>query len=379
MQLDDAFLDGMRRRGDPPADHLIEVFFRLRQEAADGDPVRSLMTALVEKDELEDEDFPAELRRFLEANENPLHIPAETIRAGQRVFAEHGPEIMLLLGCYSLPAAYAANAGVQVLAQTHYLASHPLRRLLETAQMIINVMRPGGLDHDGNGTRTAKKVRLMHAAVRHLILTKPDRNWDVEALGVPINQEDLAGTLMTFAYVTLDGLRQLGVRVDPEAQESYLAAWAAVGQLMGVETDLIPRSIADADALTRKIQSRQIQVDVPNPDGVALTRALLDMLQDHIPGRILDHSPASLMRYLLPRPVADQLEIPRRPFSDWLVRCWARLVGWLDRVWLGSRRRRRSFRRQSVGFIQAVIDFGRGGKRATFDVPTQLRRDWDVP
>ena len=45
----------------------------------------------------------------------------------------------------------------------------------------------------------------MHAAVRHLVRSSPryDPEW-----GTPVNQEDLAGTLMTFSIVVLDALEQ---------------------------------------------------------------------------------------------------------------------------------------------------------------------------
>ena len=65
----------------------------------------------------------------------------------------------------------------------------------------------GALDAGGAGIRSAQKVRLMHDAVRHLIL---EHGWD-PALGLPINQEDQLGTLLTFSAVILDGLRKLGL------------------------------------------------------------------------------------------------------------------------------------------------------------------------
>jgi hypothetical protein len=53
---------------------------------------------------------------------------------------------------------------------THRLINHPFRRIVETAQFVLDVMAPDGLGHSGRGVRSAQKVRLMHAAIRHLIL-----------------------------------------------------------------------------------------------------------------------------------------------------------------------------------------------------------------
>ena len=53
----------------------------------------------------------------------------------------------------------------------------------------------------------------MHAAVRYQIATHGRWNpaWDR-----PINQEDLAGTLLAFSWVCLDGLRQMGFQLSAD-------------------------------------------------------------------------------------------------------------------------------------------------------------------
>ena len=57
----------------------------------------------------------------------------------------------------------------------------------------------------------------MHAAIRRLILARSEPAWDASSLGVPINQEDLAGTLLTFAWLPLDALARIGVRIARDA------------------------------------------------------------------------------------------------------------------------------------------------------------------
>ena len=84
----------------------------------------------------------------------------------------------------------------------------------------------------GKGYITAKKVRFLHASMRYMLL-QPDSfkpwgskdqpqtfaehlsqvqtPWDQEKLGAPINQEDLAYTLLTFGLVIPQGLEKWGL------------------------------------------------------------------------------------------------------------------------------------------------------------------------
>ncbi len=59
-------------------------------------------------------------------------------------------------------------------------------------------------------------VRLFHASVRRLILNDPAMHWDADELGMPVNQEDLLGTLIVFSLVVIDALEKFGVDVRSE-------------------------------------------------------------------------------------------------------------------------------------------------------------------
>jgi hypothetical protein len=62
----------------------------------------------------------------------------------------------------------------------------------------------------------------MHASVRRLSAASP--YWKTE-WNVPVNQEDLLLTLMSFSWVVMDGLEKLGVTVSPTDQEAYLHSY----------------------------------------------------------------------------------------------------------------------------------------------------------
>src|SRR5688572_8391504 len=215
--LTDAILDAARLRGDALADDTVAAVFKAGDTAA----VARLLSTLM-RDDQEPRHLAPAVADYLKQTGGSIERGPELAAAGERIFAEHGPEVMMLLCCYSLPSSYAARKGVQVLHRTAYLAKRPNRRLFETAQFIVDVMSPGGLGPGGRGIRTAQKVRLMHASIRHLIQNDPAAPWDVQELGVPINQEDLLGTPMTFTWLILDGLARLGVRLTPQEQQAYL-------------------------------------------------------------------------------------------------------------------------------------------------------------
>lgn len=82
-----------------------------------------------------------------------------------------------------------------VLTFSQRLGHDPYRRLGETGQFVLSVTTRGALGPRGQGIRKVQKVRLLHAAIRHLIRRSP--GWPEEELGPPICQEDLAGTLGT--------------------------------------------------------------------------------------------------------------------------------------------------------------------------------------
>lgn len=378
MNLDPAFLEGMRQLGDPDADRLVALVLDPLDDGSGLSPGRRLMGHLIEHDELPATSFPPELKRFLHAADSLSHFDTEKIRRGQAVYAEHGPEIMLSLGAYSLPGAYAANDGAEVLVQTGFLLSFPHRRLLETAQMVVDVMRPGGLDRDGRGVATARKVRLMHAAIRHLVLEREDPAWDVDRLGVPINQEDLAGTLCTFAFMPLDALRKLGVSLTSEEKDAYTYTWRCVGEIMGIREDLLPNDFGDVETLSYAIRARQIRTRDPNPAGRELTHALIGMLEGMLPGRLFDASVPALMRFFLPRDVSQALGIQPSVLGWIYVELMTFTMRCFSNWRLATRLRRVVFRDLSLALIQAFIDGDRGGKRAEFDLPLSLRGPWQT-
>jgi hypothetical protein len=369
VRWSDAQLDAMRQSQDPPADAVVAELFAGGQV----DAVNQLMRVLIENDGLVPEALPPSVRDYLAASGAlPGWADPRQIEAGERLFWRYGPAVIAILHCYSLPFCYAARKGVQVLALTSRLYSNPTRRILETAQMVVDVMRPGGLGSLGTGIRTAQKVRLMHAGVRFQIAHHGAWNPEFDA---PINQEDMAGTLLAFSFITLDGLRRLGYELDGGDAEAYLHCWNVVGHILGVRPEMLAADYSDAAALIGRISERQF---APCDEGRFMTRALVGMMQHEIPGNVFDRVPEMLMRYLLGDRFADILGVAKGDFSQAVaepLRALARFDSGLMRQSGDITRMHELFGR---ALIQGIILVGRGGKRIPFTIPTELLQAWGV-
>jgi hypothetical protein len=375
-------LDELRRTGDPLADDLVARFFK------DEGPElpRHLLGRLVIHDDLPEGDrSPAVDAYFREQPPLPAWADPHRIRRGEAIFCEWGPLVGASLFCASLPDSYAAARGVQVLHLTARLATDTQRRIYETAQMVVDVMSPGGLSVGAAGYREARRVRLMHAAVRHLIQhdSAVAHTCDPKARGphwcdqwgLPVNQEDLLGTLMTFTVVIFESLRRFGVRLSEEDAESYLHAWNVVGHLLGIKEELLPIELSSAEELWAAVRRRQW---APSPEGAEMTAALIRLLEGEMPPG-LRRLPRSLVRYLVGDTVADMVEVgPPGQFEGALFGPARRVMSLLALTEGHNRMARLFSERLGRAMFEALLLAERGGSRASFAIPPSLADQWGL-
>ena len=373
--LTTAKLNEMRRTGDPVADRAVDAVF----ERGGVNLVNEMLLKLVRVDQPVAAELPDEVEDYLrDTLQLPEWADMDKIERGQRVFSERGFEITLCLFCASLPSSYAAAKAVQVLHLTAQLDTNTRRRVMETGQFLFDVLTVGGLDEDGKGRRTIQKVRLMHAAVRRLIEERTKQQlvrWD-PAWGTPINQEDLAGTLLAFWYVVTDPMCRLGVDLPDEEKEAYLHLWNVIGHQLGVCDELLMNNLTEANALVDAIRRRQFQA---SPAGQAMTRALLVLLDELTPGHLFDDTIPPLIRRLIGDKTADMVRVPQaNPVGGLLERTFNWFyVG----VFRWGRRDSESYK-LNVPFAQdllrAMFELERGGERAPFAMPDHLARSLGV-
>src|SRR6185436_12860508 len=111
--------------------------------------------------------------------------------------------------------------GARVLASTGRLRDDLDRRVNETARFVLDVVRPNGFDAGGSARIAIGKVRLVHAAVRRSVRARGGGG------EVPINQEDMLGTVGLFSVTVLDALTRLGVTVRARERDDYVHLWCA--------------------------------------------------------------------------------------------------------------------------------------------------------
>lgn len=377
----DEFLNDMRRHGDSLVDERVEAVL----ERGGVDEVNAIMQTLVGNDQPVPEGLPPEIASYL-AQSWPLPEWADPakIKRGQQLFETWGVLITLCLFCASLPAAYAAANGVKVLYLTAQLDTNARRRVMETGQFLMDVLAVGGLDDGGKGRRTIQRVRLMHSAVRNLIKLRNQQQpglWDSD-WGTPINQEDLAGTLLTFSYVVAEPMPRLGVRLPAADVDAYIHTWNVIGHLLGVCDRMLVHDAKDAAALVEAIRRRQFRA---SPEGQDMTAALLKLLDELTPFHRFDDTIPPLIRHLIGEEAADMLLVPKSDRFDNLGRIES-ATKWVY-VHLFGRQERDLPRYQAMSrlayplgrnMLHGVFRLERGGQRAKFDMPDHLARTWEL-
>ncbi len=374
------FLESLRAVGDPPADEAVARFFR----SADAEgPALYARLGTTREQEMDDASFPGVGAFVRERPRWPDWAEATTVRAGQEVFGRYGMQLSLGLFLASLPATYLCAKGTVPLVRTARLVSHPRRRILETGQMIIEAMSPGALEPGGRGERVVRHVRLMHAAVRYG-LTHPGalgalggqegEPWD-GALGVPLNQEDLLGTLLAFSALGLDALGRLGVDLDEREAEAYVHAWNVVGVQIGVREDLLPLSVPDAQRVATAILDDQ---RATSDGGRELMASTVTAMHELFGLPLLRGLPESGVRYFLGDADADLLGVAPANWTRLLFHAMRRLDAPLERLLTrlpGQHRLSALLGRRVVAGLEGVE---RGPGRPRFEISEELRDAWGV-
>jgi hypothetical protein len=409
----DALLDQARQQADAEADALLT---ELATEGYTPKDSIALFDSLIENRDTVPPNAPPIIQRYFDKSaELPSWANLDRIKHGERVFERHGPTFVLALFCKALPECYAGKKGVQVLYSTGRLNEYRYsdgkkyadmdslqRRIVETAQFLLDVMQKGGISSPtGRGTRSSQKVRLIHASIRHFMLGQPSWHrwasdkrdkqpavWDTAELGKPINQEDIAATMLAFSFVSLEGVRELGIHLSNQEQEDYYHAWRVVGHIMGLKDEYSPENLAEAQSLWAMIQRRQFE---PSPEGKQLTRSLINFMVAKLPSE-LAAMPEGLMQDLMSeevngQTVASMLGVgnPLKPAKSFLHKLFAEIVGWiialLEKIinaLAGLFGIRRGLELLTYELMQALVLSWNDHKQVYFEIPPGLRENWGL-
>lgn len=290
-----AMLDEFRRRGDPLADAAV---------AALGGRVRG---GLLDAVEARARRGDAACGAFLDAcHAAPPWADFGAMEPGRRLGFKYAPLAGIALMAGSLVEGYALGNAAEVLVATGRLTGDVRRRLHETSDFVYKLSLPGGIRPGNEGHRGLMKVRLLHAMIRAHLGRSPA--WDHARLGLPINQEDMAITLIQFGYELRRGLTRLGVPLTDAEQDAQHLLWRYAGHVIGVDPALLTRTRRQEEALYHAITRRQRRV---TEHSVQLAHAVLDGMAGlppfYLPRPVLNQ----LCRRLVGDELADELRVPR--------------------------------------------------------------------
>ncbi|MGI5161869.1 oxygenase MpaB family protein [Microbispora sp. CA-102843] len=295
----DEYMNGLRLRGDELADATVEALF------VDGQVGRfnTLMRWFTTSGQELPEGLPNVARDYLRATAMPPDwVDWAVMEQARQFFIDNDVHISTALSFAAMPACYVVPHVARLLSATHSLA-YPSRRMAETGQFTVYLMQPDAFEAGGRFLPAAQKVRLLHASIRRHL--KQEDRWPEP---VPICQEDMLGGLMMFSLQVLDALHRMGVHITPDGAEAYYYAWRVVGAILGCDPADIPPDLPAAREFSDRYMVRHMG---PSPEGAHLTRQLIEMYEQVVPGTLLDPVVPALIRFLIGDTAADWLEVPR--------------------------------------------------------------------
>lgn len=237
-----------RQRGDDMLDSVLELY---HQEERDVRPSWDLIAyGMHFRSSSDSPSSPADqaLVEFLYYySQTPNWLDAARLHRGQQIFVRYLPAIGAALFYRSLVPGFSLPKIAAVLRATAYLAppasaTQVRTRLMDTGAFLAHIATVSPCEPEV--WQIVMQVRLLHAKVRfalrhrHDNAASPKEPWNSDLFGVPINQEDLAATLLAFSYNSLLGIEfVLGTPLLRADQEDFMHFWRYVGWLLGVETE----------------------------------------------------------------------------------------------------------------------------------------------
>ncbi|WP_405851776.1 DUF2236 domain-containing protein [Streptomyces sp. NBC_00090] len=368
MTRTEASMDALRRSGDELADATVAALF----ERGEVGTFNSLMRYVSTVDAPLPDGLPDVAREYLESTRvPPAWVDWSEMEKARLFFIDNNVHISTALSFASMPACYLVPHVAKLLSTTHGL-NYPSTRMAETGQFTVYLMRPDAFEAGSRFIPAAQKVRLLHASIRHHLI-REDR-WDSEALGTPICQEDMIGGQMFFSLVVLDSLHRLGIHMSTEGAEAYYYAWRVVGAMLGVDQDAVPETLDDA---RRFLDLYMVRHMGPSEEGAHLTRRLIDLYEEVVPGTLFDPIVSALVRHLIGDTCADWLRVPRTPW-DTAVKAVPHLLGVLetieDRSPLGA------WALDRLGHLTTVLELSSltRGRVMHYAIPEQLKKEYGV-
>lgn len=361
-------MDALRQCGDELADATVATLF----ERGETGKFNTLMRYVSVAGQPLPDGLPDVARAYLhETSSPPSWVDWEEMERARLFFIDNNVHISTALSFAAMPACYVVPHIAKLLSATHSL-NYPSKRMAETGQFTVYLMQPDAFEAGGRFLPAAQKVRLLHASIRYHL--RREGRWDTAALGTPICQEDMIGGQMMFSMQVLDALHRLGIHMSVEGAEAYHYAWRVVGAMLGVDQEHAPKDLDQARAFSDLYMTRHMG---PSDEGVALTRQLIDLYEEVVPGTLLDPVVSALIRHLVGDTCADWLGVARTPW-DTVVKAAPALMNVLetieDRSPLGA------WALDRLGHLTTLFELSSltRGRVMHYAIPEHLKKDYGL-
>jgi hypothetical protein len=298
----DEHLDKMRYTCDPLADAVAEQIERQRPS--------QMVDEVYSRAKSEGGVFAAYVDH---AHTVPDWVDWQLIEQARRVNLAFANVRAIALLVSSLVEGYSLSKATHVLISTGRLHQDVLRRVYETSQMTHNMSVPDGLKPGEKGHRTIMEVRLLHAMVRKYL---KQRGWETDKYDEPVNQEDMAFTIVEFDYLAIRGMQRMGVTLSDDDKNALHHLWRYAAYLNGVDESMLTESLDEEMYQYERIRERQYN---PNEEGRLLANAVITALAGQPPFNLPEALLYELSRLCLGDELADVYELPRN-------RLWHRAV-----------------------------------------------------
>ncbi len=360
-------LETLKYQGDPLADAVVADLVAVERTGA----VNEVLAHFRDNDQPIPENLPESVRRYLiDTDAPPSWADLERVAGAYEFFVDDGVYVASALSFGAMVNCYAQPRPSRVLSLTHRL-NQPHRRLSETSQFVLNLMGPEPFGSGGSFVPTIQKTRLIHAAVRYFITRSGE--WDVEADGVPLCQQDMLGALLIFSVQVIDGMRRMGITVTEREAEDYYYVWRVTGAMLGIPAEAMPETLPAAQELNTELVEASY---APSAEGIELTRNLLRLYEGMVPGKAFDGVVAAMVRQVVTEDVADLLEVPRSRGWDRAVDAGVRAMRLLERTEDRSRTATAVLDKASSLLLGGSVRTLTNGQSTALTIPADLREKW---
>ncbi|WP_067714984.1 oxygenase MpaB family protein [Nocardia yamanashiensis] len=256
--------------GDAPMDALVDWMY-----TAGMGQVRPLFDQALEHGIDSVPDAPEPLREFFTRVETtPDWVDWDRIKLGEITFQSAGLDGIYLARDVPFLGGFVASGINRTLMLTNTGKSGATgggQRFAETLRWALDVISEDGMRPGGKGFRSTLHVRLIHTFVRRHVAQRPE--WRAEDWGVPVNQTDMAVTMLGALFApALTGM-MMGNLFTPKELDAIAHLTRYVGWVMGIEERYLPNGFVDA---TRQLYHYLAALTAPDETSAQLARPMTD-------------------------------------------------------------------------------------------------------